>query len=174
MSYIKSSNIEVFPSTRRADYQLSARLMSEARIAGIINQLVDKEGFVITSEDNYSTSSPFEFNIKGYYFKITDLPSLFLSFADSTSIYAQIRLQSNEGYMEIVGQDDAHLAVPDGTDGYYYGVNFLSLQPAEEVNSYFLKLFERSSVSDSWAIVPNSWDKFDSTSLDFIVDGGKI
>ena len=174
MSYIKSSNIEIFPSTRRADYQLSARLMSEARIAGIINQLVDKDGFVITSEDLYSIASPFEFNIKGYYFKVTDLPALFQNFSDSTSIYAQIRLQSNEGYMEIVGQDDAHLSVPDGTDGYYYGVNFLSLQPATEANSYFLKLFERASTSDSWSIVPSSWDKFNSTSLDFIVDGGKI
>ena len=65
MSNVASNQITVFPSTRRGTYQLSARQLSELRISGLINQLIDKEGFIITTEEDYSPESPFEFNLKG-------------------------------------------------------------------------------------------------------------
>jgi hypothetical protein len=64
--YIQSSNVNVFPSTRRTYAQdFSARLMTESSIARIINSFINSDGFVIS--DSVSNTS-FEFNINGYYF----------------------------------------------------------------------------------------------------------
>lgn len=175
MSYLLSTDVNVFPSTRRASYQLSARQLSEARIAGIINQLIDREGFVITTEEKFAKDLPFEFNIHGYYFRINELRNLINAFTDSTDIYAAIKLQyiPDTDYIELVGQDDAHKAIPDGDDGVYYGVQFSNTKLSGE-GVICLHLLTRKNISDKWNIVVNSWFKFDSRSLNFKVDGGEI
>ena len=173
MSYISSDVIKVFPSTRRAAYQLSARQLSEARIAGIINQLIDSDGFVITSQENFGKKLPFEFNIKGYYFRVNTLQDLVAMFSSATDIYASIKLQQvpNTEYVELIGQDDEHKDVPDGEDGIYYGLQ-VTTNPLTGDNLTSLHLL--TLVNDEWQIVTQSWTKFTGKSLDFIVDGGEI
>ena len=41
MSYVGSQNINVFPSTKRGQYQRDARLMTESSLVGLINELID-------------------------------------------------------------------------------------------------------------------------------------
>ena len=70
-AYLYTDNIQVFPSTRRGNLQVSARLMSEGTISNLIDQLLDTSGFVITDKkSNYLTDEIFEFNIHGYYFYV--------------------------------------------------------------------------------------------------------
>lgn len=174
MSYLSSDNVSVFPSTRRSSFQVSARQMSELRIANLINQLIDMEGFIITSPQEFQkdNNKQFEFNIHGYYFKVNDVTKLFSQFSDQKDIYASIRLlEVGNDYVELVGQDDAHTELPD-ENNTYYGVNFVpsaSLGP----NIYSLHLFTRDEENE-WKIVVNSLYKFDASSLKFSIDGGKI
>ena len=65
MSYLRTENINVFPSAKRSNKQVSARLMTEASIVGIINKLIDREGFVITKREDVRLDHSFEFNIFG-------------------------------------------------------------------------------------------------------------
>ena len=65
MSYLNTQSINVFPSTKRSNKQVSARLMTEASIVGIINKLIDREGFVITKNEDIYPEHSFEFNIFG-------------------------------------------------------------------------------------------------------------
>ena len=94
MSYVGSQNINVFPSTKRGQYQRDARLMTESSLVGLINELIDLKSFVITPipSDTLQQSDPFEFNIAGYYFKIDRLDSIpdFNSLATGQSIVASI------------------------------------------------------------------------------------
>lgn len=174
MSYLSSDNVSVFPSTRRSSFQVSARQMSELRIANLINQLIDMEGFIITSPEEFQTDNnkQFEFNIHGYYFKVNDVTKLFSQFSDQKDIYASIRLlEVGNDYVELVGQDDAHTELPD-ENNTYYGVNFVS-SASSGPNIYSLHLFTRDEENE-WKIVVNSLYKFDASSLKFSIDGGKI
>lgn len=174
MSNVASNQITVFPSTRRGTYQLSARQLSELRISGLINQLIDKEGFIITTEEDYSPESPFEFNLKGYYFRASSAQVIQNSITTGNNIYANIKLDTIQGtdYTELVGQDDTHASIPDDA-GIYYGISFTST-PITDEGYYNLHLFTRDSSSSPWKLVLNSYYKFESSSLDFIVDGGEI
>lgn len=174
MSYLSSDNISVFPSTRRSSFQVSARQLSELRIANIINQLIDMEGFIITTPEEFQTGSKkqFEFNIHGYYFKVNDVTKLFSQFSDQKDIYASIKLlEVGNDYVELVGQDDAHTELPD-ENNTYYGVNFLPATLSGS-NIYNLHLFTKDE-NNEWEIVVNSLYKFDASSLKFSIDGGKI
>lgn len=174
MSYLSSDNISVFPSTRRASFQVSARQMSELRIANIINQLIDMEGFIITSPEEFQKSGQkqFEFNIHGYYFKVSDVTKLLAQFSDQSDIYAAIKLlEVGNDYVELVGQDDAHTELPD-ENNTYYGVNFLP-SSASGSDIYNLHLFTKNE-NNEWQIVVDSRYKFDASSLKFSIDGGKI
>ena len=108
MAYLPSTQIEVFPSTKRGSYQKSARLLSESNLVGLINQLLDVDSFVITSA--YNATEPFEINIGGYYFSTTtnalDITGLFSIANNGQSIVASIQIQSlSDGIYELVGQD---------------------------------------------------------------------
>ena len=148
--------------------------MSELRIANLINQLIDMEGFIITSPQEFQkdNNKQFEFNIHGYYFKVNDVTKLFSQFSDQKDIYASIRLlEVGNDYVELVGQDDAHKELPD-ENNTYYGVNFVP-SASSGPNIYSLHLFTRDEENE-WKIVVNSLYKFDASSLKFSIDGGKI
>ena len=86
VNYIQTNNISVFPSTRRMNKQVSARLLSEQSIANQINKLIETDGFVITPEDDtsaagYNPTDPFEFNIHGYFFYIDTANDIINNFA---------------------------------------------------------------------------------------------
>ena len=114
MATIASENVTVFPSTRRAGSKPLARLMSEQALVGIVNKLINLEGFVISSSSEIEESTPLEFNLYGYYFKISNpVTSLGLGTTfTSGNIYAHIELVTSTAsdfiqYEELFGQDDS-------------------------------------------------------------------
>lgn len=183
MAWIPSEQITVFPTTRRTKKQQDARLMTEKSLAGIINQLIDKDAFIVTRKEDLENSSndpefdpPFEFNIKGYYFHVDKLSYITGLFTESTSlgIYAYITLDEGNGYTELLGQDDTSGDPNDDAISLYKGITFTDSAPLTADNRYILKILERGTSSSSWYCPENSFYKFIGSTLDFQIDGGII
>jgi len=173
MPYINSDKIIVFPSTRRGANQQDARLLTEKSMAGIINQLIDLDGFIITPPEKISSTNSFEFNIKGYYFKVNQLKDITDLFNTSTAlkIFGVITLDEGNGYIELMGQDDTQ---GNTQTSIYKGVSFSDTSSAA-ANTYSLQLLYRtSSSSTTWLVPENSRFKFISSSLNIDIDGGII
>lgn len=175
MSTITSSNITVFPSTRRAGSKPLARLMSEQALVSLVNKLIDLEGFVISDFETITDDSPFEFNLYGYYFRIVNpVTSLGLGTTyTSGSVYAHIELITSTAsdtleYEELFGQDD---------NGQYTGLvidNSLNYSPQHGGIVKTLKLAQLTD-SNSWIVPPDSKIRFSKESLDLsVIDGGII
>lgn len=197
MAYINTYNttgskllVQVFPSARRVATQSSARMFSEKSIVEITNKLIDTDGFVIS--DNASsgyvvTTSPFEFDLYGYYFYVdrTDLiiNAVINENAESKNIYAKIILDGvpsnsidftqNKQFQELHGQDTN--PGTDNPDSVYTGVEFVSSLPAViPQNEKYLLLLTLSN--GLWKIPDSSKRKFSLKSIefDFAVDGGVL
>ena len=166
LSYLSSSLISVFPSTKRSITQPSSRQMTEENIASIINKLIDMDGFVIT---DYNTSTnvnnPFEFNIYGYHFVVTKAKDIQDLFSSATSIYASITISQTGNFYELDGQDDI-------TDGEYKGVVLSDSEPSG-TGVHFLKLFEREDSNSTWSVPIASMIKLTNVFAKG-VDGGVI
>lgn len=163
--YIASNNISVYPSARRGVERPESRLVTESALVRIVNKLIDTEGFVISSE--FTDASPFEFNIYGYYFKISPanaITSFILSPVENQTIYGVINLASvSDDITELSGQDE---------DGAYTGIKFTD----QEITGDGIKcLALLKYTSGNWIIVPESKLKFNSSSSQQTnVDGGII
>lgn len=72
MSYISSKKIKVFPCSNRPDY-IEDRWLTEYNLVNIINRLVDRDKFVVTTNWTSNDASEFMFNINGYLFKTTEI-----------------------------------------------------------------------------------------------------
>lgn len=176
--YVLSQNAYVFPSTRRASNQLTARLMSETSITGMINNFIDTDGYVIT---NFSQSQvgasglddPFEFNIFGYYFKVDKARSICNLFQTSNAIYAYIVLDKTGDYYELMGQDD-----DTSGSSYYQGVKFTDVDPSTDGTVYdkMLCIMAKPTGSSNWEVPENSKIRFISGFAFDIkeIDGGQI
>ena len=175
-SYVSSSSISVFPSTKRGNTQRSARLLSESNLIGLVNKLLDTDSFVITNNVNSvaPTDVAFEFNLHGYYFKVeSDFRAISGSeeFSSSNGIWAYIVLSTSDGYIELSGQDDG---------GVYKGVTFVADAPTPSINPplYSLKILERDSTSSAWRIPDSSRIKYAGANISGTiagtVDGGEI
>lgn len=160
MAYINSENIKVFPSTRRVATQVDARLMTEASMVGIINQLIGKNGFVITQ--SFNANNPFEFNIFGYYFRVGQGSYVTSSFGSATEIWGKITLDTTT-YTELSGQDE---------DQVYKGLELVSSEPTASSTVKYLKLLEK--VGNTWRIPESSKLLFNDNQLDIDIDGGVI
>lgn len=177
MANLASTKIKVFPSAKRVGYQKDSRLITEASLVNIINQLIDVKSFVITPEDDLSADNPFEFNIGGYYFKVDKLSDLTNLFAGSQydtmqDIYATITISTDQhGYTELMGQDDDQGGTLDPP--IYMGVTF-SNTASSSSGDISLKVLHRESVSDSWVTPETSRFKYDSTAVELQIDGGII
>lgn len=72
--YLQSSNIDVFPTSKRDDkYDRNARLTSEQNLVSMVNRLTKTDSFVISGLNISSTTGYLRSgscNIGGYYFKI--------------------------------------------------------------------------------------------------------
>ena len=176
MSNVLSANINVFPSTKRGNYQRSARLISESNLVGIVNKLLDSDKFVITQNVSgiAPLTSPFEINIHGYYFIIDTCNLIITSVSPSssnTSIWANIITGVTDGYTELVGQDSG------GDNSTYGGISF-SLDGAETSalsagqTRYSLKILEKSG--NDWVIPQDSSVKYSATRFMGNIDGGVI
>lgn len=182
MAYIASNTVSVYPSTRRQEHQVSARLLSEQSIVNITNKLIETEGFVITPDDQIdyedAYSNSLEFNIFGYYFVINPMSSITNLFNSSLNIYACINISevtddTTYSYNELQGQD-----INEGTsetpNWIYQGVYFLDTIPSVgNIPDHYLLLCKRDSTTSNWSIPEESRIKFKNT-IALGVDGGEI
>ena len=168
MAYISSSKIEVFPTTKRSGDYKSNRLMSEANLVRLVNQLLDTKSFVISNEFSITATSSFEFNIAGYYFKIdkqSDMASVITALSNPTNVYANITLTGTAPWLELSGQD---------ASGEYQGVTFSSAA-STGTNVYSLKILTKTD--DTYGIPDESKVKFDLSKMTgsvLEVDGGTL
>ena len=122
--------ISVFPLSKNRSGDSNSRALTEDRIANIIRQIVDVDGFVIS---NSVRDSSFQFNLYGYFITVEGLENIYSNgeFDTANEIWANITLDGNN---EISGQDD------DNTD-VYTGVSFNSTA----TGSHSLKLLEKKT-----------------------------
>lgn len=181
MGFLPSNSISVFPSARRMNKQVSARLISEASLANIVNKLIETDGFVITpepedSETGFIAQDPFEFNIHGYYFR-ADHANDITALADtgSTKIYANIFLDTTTdiNYTELKAADSSINELDESS--YFKGVEFSNDDPLPTAD-YSLLLFSKEQLSggnSGWIVPIESRLKFVYT-FALGVDGGEI
>lgn len=151
---IKSSSITVFPTTKRQKGNRSSKLLTESNLVNIINSLLDVESFVIT--DNItSNDSSIEFNILGYYFKISKISDILAEVNPTNlthSIYANIYFMRSGDYKELYGTDVQDPV--DSTQYYYDGIYFTENEPDMSASGS-LKILSRQlqgSLNNSWYI----------------------
>lgn len=170
---LKTTDVQVFPSTKRANKQVSARLMTEQAIVGIINKLVDRTGFVITLDENIKPTSPFEFNIFGYYFKIETLRAITELFKDmtNTEIYGNIALENSGEFKELYGQDDDDTML-------YSGISFTDTPTSSTALSdktyYNLLILKRDVSTVEGETIYSDWYVPSDSRVKFELDGGEI
>lgn len=175
--YLNTVNINGFPLVKRQNTQISSTLITESSIANLINKLIDTDGYVISTS---LESLIFEFNLWGYYFKITstsnqhaiDMIINDATFDTATEIYAKIQIvypqNDKDFYYELSGIDE---------DSKYKGVNFIpdsnSRPETETANSItyhnkYLLILKRNDTSSDWYIPEESKLKIN------LVDGGEV
>ena len=199
--FLATEDIFVFPSARRMNKQVSARLVSEASLANIVNKLIETDGFVITpepetgdyTENGFIPTQPFEFNVHGYYFNAISANAIYeavfgsgKSFsnpvedeANDVKIYANIYLDktTDPNYIELKVQEGPINELD--ADNRFKGVTFsdtdlttASPTPAD----YSLLLFEKELFNGGtyeWVVPIESRLKFIYT-FALGVDGGEI
>lgn len=161
--YVNSSKVEVFPSTRRsAQYASSARLLSEKSFARLVNQIVDRDAFIISYNSDENT---IEFNIHGYYFRVTDFSSAIQSISAGSKVYACIEINNTSS--ELYGQDDGTL---------YKGVYFTSTVPTEATSGNTLYYLALGTVSSTgFSVYVDSYIAFNMGKVDLkTIDCGII
>ena len=168
--YPSSSNVAVFPTTKREINDRSARLLTEQNLVDIVNRLLDVKSFVITKK--FEQNGSFEFNIYGYFFKIGNIGSIIDGLVtleqangvvvdENSCIYANIHTFLTGNYEELYGSDE---------NDVYDGVVFTLNSPLSNTDK-FLKILDNSS--GSWDIPPESLTKFKGFSINPI-DCGEI
>lgn len=169
MSYINSEHISIFPFSKIRNNKDKDRLFYENNIAGIIRQLIDTEGFIITAPEKIqlesSLDSKLEFNLHGYNIIIDEGAYIFESVPqDVNHIYAEIILDTSGVTPEISGQD---------VDNYFEGLEIIATKnklPSSENNKYRLELFEL--IDNIWVVCQKSKLKFNSNVINITgIDG---
>ena len=148
---LPTSAVTVFPSSQRNTN--SSRLMTEQRIVGLVNNLLDVDGFIIGVG---GTTDTVEFNILGYYFSC-NLSSIKSSMTDGDSIWAHIVVSGSSPYKELQGQDvnsnyEGVLIHSYENDGRPSGFGRRGL--IVNGNNYYLKLGQLSGTTISLANPP--------------------
>lgn len=191
MSQRKSSSISVFPCGNRGKFEntnfnLQSRLTSEYNLTSIINQLVDKNSFVISPSDTskpVNTSSPISFNINGYYFKIDSIENAIGEFSSSNNLYASIQLKTTNvpgfGNMIELSDTDSNSTVLAGDSGETLDdAVFTGLDVSDVLRSgpnvYSLHILKKDG--GSWYVPPESTIRFitDSTRRSVKIDDGEL
>ena len=112
MSFIKSSNISVFPCvSRNSNYDLDSKLMSEKNITNILKSVTDRESYIISWE-----GTTLKCVIKGYYFEITDIQQ-------SGNKYAHLKMNTTQNILN--GTDEV-----SGDNSEFKGVD-INTTPAD-------------------------------------------
>lgn len=181
ISYVKSNQIKAFPVVNRntaVSGDTYAKHTSEATLTGIVNKLINSDGFVITPRNKIKLNSEFAFNIFGYYFNVTSLEyileAVFKNVTDSSpwlgSIYAGIDLAENGQWTELAGGDETPEADNDkegiDPDTYQYkSVKFTTSLEDLTNTSHYIELFllSRNNSTTDKSTLPSDDIKLDFT-----------
>ena len=131
-SLASSTNIFIFPTTKREQISRSSRLLTEKNLVDIVNKLVDVDSFMITKNYSYGSNKSLEFNIGGYYINVNDFDSVIdlvtnnESVVKGSSIWANIFLYKTGDYEELYGADE---------NGSYSGVVFTFNTPINSIGN---------------------------------------
>ena len=165
--YLNSENVVVFPLSKArikpsgTEVELDrTRLLTEKSVSNIINQLIDTSGFVIGKEEVDAPGGSdknliVEFNLLGYYIRVTLTSNTLSEFASAGKIYASINI---DDYQEIDGQD---------VGGKYQGLT-LSDTDVSGVSASLL-ILQYDTKNKTWVVPTESHRRFDIPSL--IIDG---
>lgn len=120
MAYINGNQLNIFPVSNRTAKPYD-NWLTEFNLSSIINQLVgNQDGFVIT--ETVSADAPIEFNIGGYYFKVSSVSlikeavdnknsigSSFVTFEKDKDGYyaASIKISKNTDNPTLLGSDSS-------------------------------------------------------------------
>ena len=168
MGYLSSEKVDVFPCVgRTVDTKRSARLVSERMLTSLVNNLLDKNSFVI-SFDSTNGNNIVQFNLYGYFFKVTlgsNADIVGLVGGDSTKVYASITLVNTEAFVQIKGQDSGPVGNEQYTGLVISGTEptSSSLEEGEELHS--ILLLEKTG--DTWDVPQDSYVKY-------TIDGGVL
>lgn len=163
---LSSVNIRVFPTTKRTNMDPQSRLMTEYNLTSIINRLVDKDSFVITSD---LKDPMFYFNIHGYIFSVSNednsicgvkkILEKFSNITESDIITAIINIKfdigTETGSVSPILKTWAQLQGDDDATQCYDGVKFELLSETtsllnvpDQTKYYRLNILECISFSD--------------------------
>jgi len=135
MSYISSSNVSVFPSTYRNQYQTS-KLTSENNFVNIINAIINRPNgsYVVSHENNV-----LRLVIHGYYFEVTN-------WTKSPNLVASIKVENN-GF-SLVRHDNLSIDNLD-QNSIFYGLDISEGNPVngsdENYTTYSLQITDSSN-----------------------------
>lgn len=178
ISYVKSNQIKAFPVVNRntaASGDTYAKHTSEATLTGIVNKLINSDGFVITPRNKIKLDSEFAFNIFGYYFNVASLEyileAVLKNVTDSSpwlgSVYAGIDLVENGQWTELMGGDESTESGNTGEpaiDSYQYkSVKFTTSLEDLTNTSHYIELFllSRNNSSADKSTLPSDDIKLD-------------
>lgn len=172
--FLNSTNVEVFPVAKPRSKQTNGgRLFTEKYVANIIRQLIGTNGFIISCTDGQSTTSfsqdaslIIEFNISGYYFKISGqiikaLLSELTAAEKKSKLYLLAKIVGFDTSNEIAGQDEEDL---------YKGLEVYLSETKQDISNgiVLLELSGKdtgSGMTYTSKPVIDSYQKFDATSV---------
>ena len=168
MAYFQSSQIKVFPSTKRNDiYDRSARLPTEYNLTNIINRLTSRDSFII---DGLSISNNIlqsgSFNIHGY-----------LTASENQLLCLNLTLKesnvSGSTFIEIGSGDQNQSSQSSNSD--YEGLTIEVITKEDNQEDPYTTLNSESNfvyhlpiaryISGAWQVIENNRLKYNSSDL---------
>lgn len=163
---LSSENVDVFPCVgRRISTKRSARLVSEKMLTSLVNNLLDRNSFVI-SFDSTDNKNIVQFNLYGYFFSVTlgDISALLGKNAEK--VYASITLLNTDAFLQINGQDEK----PQGGSEYIYTGLLLSDTEQESPSVTGGELHSILLLKKTG----NTWDVPQDSYVKYTIDGGVL
>lgn len=176
MPYLQSNQIKVFPATRRSVQSAGARQVTEANLVGMINKLIDKDGFVITKlVGGESSNTNFSFCIHGYFFTASLASLTAIAEAESKhDVYAKITLDVANEQPEFYELAEGDVIVAGSGVQEYHGITFSGTEfTGLSSNEYSLHIL---TYGTNWIVPESSQIKFNLNSIQKLelIDGGVI
>lgn len=186
MQFLNSDKVKVFPcGGRNSTYDPQARLTTEYNLVSIINRLVDKKSFIVTTNSvkvdvgNTNNPQPLSINIGGYLFNIDSSKSILNLFSEDLNksenkyIVANIKIDSYKNgdvnYQQLKAIEDTQ-TTSDGKTTYESSLDINETFKGLSFNIYetltisndekTLILFEKRS--DGWYQYEDSKLKFET------------
>lgn len=142
-NFFTSKSVSVFPSSYRKDYT-KGKYTSEENFVNIINSIVDKDCYVLSTESSL-TNEPLKVVLHGYYFEIGGF-----SLVDNQDFYVAIKVEQGANALVNFDNDastETQLDLNDDFKGLAYSKSeFSGLENSDDYKYYTLKVAENGSL----------------------------